>query len=151
MIVPDKILEKAAEKIIEILIDKYDKLGMRASGKWAESLEGRTRPNSVYVYGEKYTEQLTKGRGPSERIPPVNKIYQWMQDKKNFRGEKTLSRAYAIAHTIRKEGTSWYQAGGSDLMEILEDEDVLDEFYKIIGEEIKIEISKILVRDLKNM
>lgn len=151
MLIPDNIIHEALRDVIDILIDKYDDLDMRASGRWADSLEIRTSGSTSEIWGESYTEQLTKGREPSNKMPPVQKIYKWMHDKRNFSGEKTLSRAYAIATNIKKFGTSWYQKGGSDLLEVLEREEVQNLFFEKIGEYVKVEIQKDLVRNLKEI
>lgn len=144
------VLEMAAKKAIEVLIDKYDSLGMRASGEWANQLEYVIEGNNkVVIRGMDYTEQLVQGRGPSSQMPPVDAIYQWMLNKSSFTGEKTRSMAWAISKKIQKEGTKYYQDGGTDLLEVLDDPALVDEFYKIIGDFLRITIAEQLTRDIK--
>lgn len=145
MTIDENILQRAAEAAIELLIEKYDNLRMRASGKWADGLSYQIDGNTVTILGYDYTEYLAKGRPPGT-LPPVTKIYQWMQVKPGFTGPKDMSRAFAIAHNIKKKGTSWYQKGGSDLVEVLEDPEVTSLFYKIVEEGLLVSINEQLVR-----
>src|SRR5690625_2997137 len=119
IIVSAEAIEKALNVIIDIVVNRYDELDMRASGKTADSLEARAWDNHGEIWGDKTFEYLAKGRPPSEKRPPVDAIFQWMLDKRSFTGPKTKSMAYAIATSIQQEGTSWHKQGGSDILEIL--------------------------------
>lgn len=147
--IDEAVLSLAAQKAIETLIDKYDSLDMRATGQWANELSYRIDGNKVTIRGMAYTQQLVQGRGPSDRMPPVGDIYRWMLAKRSFTGEKTMSRAWAIAKKIQKEGTSYYP-DGTDLLEVLEDPKFVDEFNKIVGDFLRITIADELTRDIKN-
>lgn len=151
MVIPDDVIARACNAAIDVLIDKYDSLGMRASGKWADELVYEISQHTAVIKGMDYTQYLTNGRPPSDRMPPVDAIYQWMQDKATFQGEKTMGRAWAIAKTIQREGTSWYKAGGSDLLEVIEEPRVQQEFNRIVGEYIVAFISEDLVRYAKSI
>lgn len=143
------VLELAAKRAIEILIDKYDSLGMRASGKWADELEYVIENNEkVVIKGMDYTEQLVNGRRPGG-MPPVDDIHQWMLDKKTFSGDRSKSRAWAIAKSIANSGTVYYRDGGTDLLEVLEDPSIVEEFYNILGDHIRIVIAEQLTNDIK--
>lgn len=128
-------IENALKKAVAIIVERYDELNMRASGKWADSLEIKVEGLKGLILGEDYTKYLTQGRPPGTD-PPVPVIFQWMKDKKTFRGPKTLGRAIAISKSIGNRGTSWYRKGGSNLLEILESEEVITTF----NEELKIQL-----------
>lgn len=145
--IPESVLVRALHRAIQVLIARYDELKMRASGNWAEQLEYEIQQNKGIIKGEFYTEFLTKGRPPSQKMPPVSAIFQWMLDKPGFSGPKTLGRAFAIAKKIQKEGTSWYPQG-SDLIEILDDPKVTDEYYDEVSKYLVVEISDILRRQI---
>lgn len=146
VVIPQYMIERALNKAIAILIDRYDQLGMRASSKWAESLEPRVEGMKGFIYGEDYTKYLTQGRPPGTN-PPVPVIFQWMKDKKSFRGPKTLGRAIAISRSIGSRGTSWFRLGGSDLLEILESNQVIEVF----NEELKVQLEAKIADDLRRL
>ena len=105
------------------LIRKHDELNMRASGKWASSLEVEVSGNgsitTARLLGEKYTKQLINGREPG-KFPPLKAIEQWIKDKGiqgMARNISVSSLAFLIARKIAKEGTRYYQKGGTDLVE----------------------------------
>ena len=117
------VLKIEFEAIRKELVKRHDELGMRASGKWAKSLEveiSKTDGKSTAkLYGEKYTEQLVLGRKPG-RFPPIKAIEQWIKDKGIQPIEANLkisSLAFLIARKIAKEGTNYYKQGGTDLVE----------------------------------
>lgn len=151
MTIPEDIIARACNAAIEVLIDKYDSLGMRASGKWADELVYEIQQHRAVIKGMDYTQFLTHGRPPSEAMPPVDAIYQWMLDKQTFAGEKTRSRAWAIAKSIQASGTSWYKAGGSDLLEVINEPRVQEEFARIVGEYIVVYVSDDLVNYAKSI
>lgn len=136
----EQALIEGANAVIDFLIEKYDALGMRASGEWADSLEYEITDRGVIIKGMDYTVYLTQGRPPGGN-PPASVIYQWMHDKKTFSGEKTWQRAYAISQSIGKKGTSWYQKGGSDLVEVLLDPEIRRLFFGKIQEVITVQVA----------
>ncbi len=116
------ILKVEFEAIRKELVKRHDELGMRASGKWANSLEveiSKTDGKSIAkLYGEKYTEQLVFGR-KSGKFPPIKAIEQWIIDKGIQPIESDLkisTLAFLIARKIAREGTKYYQQGGTDLV-----------------------------------
>lgn len=143
-------IQKGAGEIINLLIDNYDRLGMRASGQWADSLEYEITSNSVIIKGLDYTQYLTQGRPPGGN-PPVRAIYDWMQNKPGFTGEKTLGTAIAISRAIGKKGTSWYMEGGSNLVDILADPEVMRTFFGGIADVLRVQISQSILRDFKTL
>lgn len=118
-----EILEQEFETIKQELIEKHDKLGMRASGNWASQLLVKVQESGSKIkatlFGEKYTEQLAWGRKPG-RFPPIAAIEQWIIDKgikPIEQNMKTSTLAFLIARKIAREGTKYYQQGGTDLID----------------------------------
>jgi len=118
-----EILNIEFEAIRKDLITKHEQLGMKASGKWADSLEvkivGDNDKSVSQIIGEKYTEQLTFGRKPG-KFPPIKAIEQWIKDKGIYHISMKIgisSLAFLIARKIAKEGTKYFKQGGTDLIE----------------------------------
>lgn len=100
------------------LIKAHDEKGMRASGKWANSLEVETAPLTGKIIGLKYTEQLEYGRRAGG-FPPIDAIEKWIEDKgikaiDNKISNRTL--AFLIARKIAREGWKRQGFGGVDLV-----------------------------------
>lgn len=116
---PSQILEKEFEAIQRDLIAQYDKLGMRASGQWANTLDTQVTGLSAKIVGQDYTEFLVDGRKPG-KFPPIAKIEQWIKDKgiKPIEASmKISSLAFLIARKISREGTEYFKQGGTDLID----------------------------------
>lgn len=112
------ILQEEFDLISVDLKAQYIALGMRASGKWADALEVLASTSSATILGLDYTEQLVNGR-PSGKQPPVADILNWIIEK----GIKPLNDrmrystlAFLIARKIGREGTKYFQQGGTDLV-----------------------------------
>lgn len=114
-----KILEEEFALLKIDLIKKYDELGMRASGNWANSLEVQVKGFSATLTGEKYSEQLEFGR-KSGKQPPSEAIEQWIRDKglsNRIEGNISISSlAYLIARKIAREGWKRDGYGGVELI-----------------------------------
>lgn len=130
------------------MIEQYDRLNLRASGRWAESLEIRVEGIKGQILGEFYTEFMVFGRKPGG-APPVDVIYQWMLDKPTFRGPKTLGRAFAISKTIAQKGTVAFQQGGTPLLDIFDDPQVIAEFSERLKTSIQAIVQEKLIRTMK--
>lgn len=135
-----KILALEFEQIKQELIKRHDELGMRASGKWAESLEVEIQSSppkiSAKITGLNYTEQLQFGRRPGRR-PPIEAIKQWILDKPITFIEAEISLtslAFAIATNIAKRGTRYYQQGGTDLVDSVISEQKTNSILNSIGD-----------------
>lgn len=116
---PEQILSKEADLLIDEFVVQYDKLGMRASGQWANTLDNRTSGLTLSIFGQDYTEFLVDGRKPG-KFPPIAKIEQWIKDKGIAPIERTIkisSLAFLIARKIAREGTEYFKQGGTDLVE----------------------------------
>ena len=112
------ILDEELGKIVMELVAKYDSLGMRASGRWAEGLKVVVEREGSKLVGRiegvDYTYYVQHGRAQGKK-PPVRAIEEWIQAKGIRPLEKKLSvssLAYAIAHKIGQEGTRRFKAGG---------------------------------------
>ncbi len=91
------------------LIEKYDQLGLRASGEFEEQLEPVVTKSSMIMYGANHTYYMERGRGPGpanyKKLAPI--MERWIDVKKNLPAifyEKKKSMAFAIAYKIAKEG-----------------------------------------------
>ena len=53
------------------LVENYKRLGLKASGKWSESLESFTEQNgkqkTIGISGQHYTYYLENGRSPNKK------------------------------------------------------------------------------------
>ena len=118
MINDAEILKTEFDKLRQELITKHEQLGMKASGQWVETVENRSQRLSGQLWGQHYTEQLVNGRKPG-KFPPIKAIEEWILDKNiPITGKiKISSLAFLIARKIAKEGTKYYQQGGTDLVE----------------------------------
>ncbi|MEC4050657.1 hypothetical protein OX284_014555 [Flavobacterium sp. SUN046] len=102
----DQIYYKFLERLRLKLIAKYDELGLRASGDYADELEAEVNPNKIIMWGASHSYYMENGRG-SGKFPPISAIEDWIDTKKNlpdvFR-EKKKQFAFLIARKIAKEG-----------------------------------------------
>lgn len=107
------------EKIKNELIREYDRLGMRASGSWADELEVVSTKNTGKILGLSYSEQLEFGRKKGGR-PPIEAIKKWIVDKgivSKIKGNISVSSlAFAIATKIGKQGWKREKHGGLNLV-----------------------------------
>lgn len=103
----------AAKEIVDVIRENYIKEGMSPQGKLANFTWTVNFNNNLFQL------QLTLppewkwvefGRNPSQKMPPVSAIEQWIQTKRlapkavNGQTPSTRSRAFAIAKKIQKEG-----------------------------------------------
>lgn len=102
-----EILQQEFESLRIDLIAKYDELGMRTTGNWADGLEVVVTDNKAVLKGFKYSEQLESGRSAGKQ-PPSEAIEQWIKDKgiaSRIEGKISVSSlAFLIARKIGKEG-----------------------------------------------
>lgn len=148
-IIPYQVYSKAAEKVIEMLIERYDQLGMRASGKWAEGLSFRLEGNILYITGYKYSEQLAYGRKPGKK-PPMEPLKKWFQTKYGVPENIARGYAFGLQKKIAEEGTSWYQKGGSNLIEVISSREAIDAYYSEVGSYI-VEQATVEIRGAFNL
>ena len=117
----EPIVQKYADEIVRKLIELYDEMGLRASGKFAEDLETQIHDSTkLIILGSKHSGAMESGIRPSNsKYGPVRAIRQWLDDKKNLppsmlRDKKRV--AFAIARKIANEGTKYFQDGGTELI-----------------------------------
>ena len=126
ILIENREIEVILWKVIDtFLIPRFHELDMNASGEWLQSLEVQATPEGGKIRGRHYSEQLAKGREPG-RMPPVAALEKWVQAKFGMSGSQATGMAWAVAKKIQKSGTSWYQKGGSDLIELLEEPQVIE-------------------------
>ena len=147
-----EILDKEFNEIKKDLIEKHIELGMRASGKWVESLEVITEGNTTKILGLEYTEQLINGRKPGNR-PPIEAIKQWIIDKgiiNQIQGKITVTGlAFAISIKIAKSGTRYFQEGGTDLVSSVITPERIQSIIDEVGAEKSINIVQIIQNEFK--
>lgn len=102
------IIHKYLEVLKEKLIRKYDELGLRASGKYEDELEGVLTSSGFIMFGAKHSEYMERGRGTGgdyKKLAPI--ISEWIDVKTSlpeFFTENKESLSFAIAYKIANEG-----------------------------------------------
>lgn len=145
--IPDATFENILNDVIkDFLIPKHKALGMEATGEWINSLESKGNT----IRGRKYTEQLVYGRSAG-KAPPVSPIEKWVTAKFGISGKEATSFAFAISKKIAKDGTSWKQKGGSDLLEVLETKPVIDFINSKLSNYLQAEVALQIQRNLQEL
>jgi hypothetical protein len=140
-----QILSLEFESLKLDLIKAYDSKGMRASGKWADSLEVEAEKDSAILWGEDYSQQLETGRAAGG-LTPIEKIEQWIIDKSlasqidrkvsksgvvQTIEQAITSFAWGIATSHKEKGWKREDHGG---VELISEEVTNDRFQLIIDE-----------------
>lgn len=116
---------------------------VNASGKLAKSIRYEVTNGTVLsFYGNDYIEFLQNGRRPGKR-PPISVIREWI-DAKNII-PKDISKdslAFLIARRMGEEGSTIYQAGGSDLISGI--------FNEALQRSIEAEFAQLLVTEIQS-
>lgn len=120
----EEIVNKWLKDVQDDLIKNYDKLGLRASGRWAKSLEPFQRREGgvikLGILGEDYTDYIENGRGPNKNQTKEGLrawvgwagstfLAQWVKDK------QIDVNPFAVAWKIAREGwevPNKHNAGG---------------------------------------
>jgi len=114
-----QVLSKEFELLKDDLIKAYDAKGMRASGKFAETLEVKVNGLTAQLWGESYAQQLETGRRAG-KFPNISAIEQWIKDKgiaNRIQGEISISSlAFLIARKIAQRGWKREEYGGVELI-----------------------------------
>ena len=133
---PLETLKKELDLVSKELTEKYDQLGMRASGRWELEKEFITKESGTRIvgtiWGASYTGALQFGRKPG-KFPPIAAIEQWIQDKRIISDIPIRSLAYLIARKIAKEGTKYFRQGGTDLIDSVITTDRIDNIISKVG------------------
>ena len=105
----EELYKSYLEKLRLKLIAKYDELGLRASGKYADELEAEVTSSNMIMWGSHHSRYIENGRdkGPDDyrKIAPF--ILQWIETKQGLPSvfyENKESMSFAIAHKIANEG-----------------------------------------------
>ena len=147
---PQEIERILTEVVNRFLIPKFRELGMNATGEWLDSLEVTTGENSGTIRGREYSQQLALGRKPGKK-PPIAPIEKWVNAKFGITGAQARSMAFAIATKIAREGTTWHQKGGSDLIEVLESNEVREYIEGEMRAILQVELSERLIRQTQEI
>lgn len=94
------------ERLKAELIANYDRLGLRASGKFERELEYEIRKDRLTMYSASHAVQMELGRRPG-KFPPISAIEGWIEVKKGLPAvfyEKKKQYAFLIARKIAEEG-----------------------------------------------
>ncbi|MDY3521320.1 hypothetical protein PG614_02405 [Riemerella anatipestifer] len=151
MIFEPQEIEAVLLKVVDLfLIPRFKELNMRASGEWEESLEVVAEQNKGVIRGRHYSEQLAKGREGGS-LPPVEAIEKWVKVKFGLSGKEARQRAWAIAKKIEQSGTTHYQKGGTDLLEVLEEPRVILFLQEELGNIARVKIADQLRRNAKSI
>lgn len=100
-------------KVKTSYIEDQKAKNIRGSGRSAKSITEKVTLDNGQLFGPSYFIQQKVGRRPG-KMPPVDAIIQWLEDKKNFhvkdeRGPGLKGLAFAIAKKIAKTGTDIFQ------------------------------------------
>ena len=148
------ILSREFNSIKKDLISKHVELGMKASGKWVESLEVVVGDHGAKILGEEYTKQLVSGR-KGGTFPPVEAIKQWIHDKgivNKIKGNISVSSlAFLIARKIAKNGTKYHQQGGTDLIDSVVTDERIQKVINTIGIHAAVSLSSKLENEFKQI
>ena len=140
------------------LVKKYDELGMRASGKWAESTEVESGEFFGRVIGAPYTDQLESGRGPTVNSGDgdlVEAIEQWIIDK-GIVGQieddiSVSSLAFLIARKIHREGWKRQEHGGVELVTLVVTPKRIQSIIDRLGDSLIMDFTSQFISELKTI
>lgn len=132
--------------IDNFLKPKFIELGMNATGEWLNTIQPRIVEGRGEIWGADYTYFLANGRAPGRR-PPVSALLPWVNAKFGIGGQEALSIAFAVATKIGNEGTRFYPEG-TDLLEILNSNEVKQYIYTNLGQALTAEITLILRKQI---
>jgi len=129
-------LKMELDKVSKELTEKYDQLGMRASGRWESEKEVTVKESGTrltgIILGSDYTRYLQFGRKPG-RFPPIDSIEQWIKDKRITSDIPIRSLAFLIARKIAREGTRYFQQGGTNMIDSIITPERIDEIISKVG------------------
>jgi hypothetical protein len=132
----NQVLQSEFDQLAKDFIKRYDELGMRASGRWADGVETVIEDKSptfrAKVLGLEYSRQLVNGQAPG-RFHPIGAIQQWIKDKGIRSDLKPESLAFLIARKIAREGTKYYPKG-TDLIDSVYTDERIQQIINKVGE-----------------
>ena len=148
------------EEVKNDLIKQYDKMGLRASGKWANSLESKSEilggKNILTITGEEYTGALVNGRKPTEKegsgVTLRDIIEDWIEDKGITLndGISKESLAFLITRKIHNEGIKVPNSFNSgDLISAVMNQSRIDSLKTLIGSKYMTDIKTTILNEYK--
>lgn len=151
-------IERVMSDVVDLfVIPRFNSSGykggsMKASGNWLNNLKSRADISTGVLKGvisaPKYTEQLAKGRKPGS-LPPISKLTEWAKIRFNADGEEARRIAWAVAKKIEKDGTRYYQDGGTKLVEVLSEQATIQYIKDRLTAIVRVIIADNLVRIAK--
>lgn len=132
--------------IDNFLKPRFIELGMNATGQWIDSLIPMVVNGNGEIWGMDYTYWLANGRKPGT-APPISALLPWVTAKFGVGGNEAKGIAFAVAQKIKNEGTRFYPEG-TDLLTILESQEVIDYIYTRIKQGFTIQINELLKKQL---
>lgn len=148
-----KQIDTEIKLLVTELLEAYEAKGMRASGKWAESLDSEVIGNKGVITGESYTEQLEYGRSAGG-FPPIEQIEQWIQDKGILAIDADItlkSLAFLIARKIARQGYNRAGFGGVELVSQVLTPQRIQEAIKGITGVVAVEITTLIKSNLNEL
>lgn len=123
--------------MVDKLIARYDELGLRASGQYAEELHYIITEESMIIMGASHAKFMEHGRRAGGR-PPIPSILRWMDVKPglSFPSEQRERRriAFAIATKIAQRGIQVPNQFNQGKVISMVVEEMAPEFIKMIRE-----------------
>lgn len=136
-------IEPIISEVINLfLIPRFLELNMESSGEWINNVEARGNQ----IWGRDYTEYLVDGRPPNTNQDP-KAMKAWV----GWAGSTVLNdwvrnkglniNPYAVAWKIAREGNNYYP-NGTDLLEVLDSEEVRDYITERLGRIITVQVQQ---------
>lgn len=119
---------------------------MMGAAQWIADVHSTAGINEGKIIGPAYTTQLVKGREPGT-LPPIAPLIKWVEIKFNKQGDEAKGIAWAIAKKIEKSGTTYYEQGGTNLLEVLDEPRTLQFIQDELGGIARIKVAEELTRN----
>lgn len=146
------------EVVDKFLIPRFNELKMNASGQWIDSLRTDFDRSTKIgtIKGMDYTRFLTIGRNPnadqSEEALRAFAVWagntfigDWVRDK------GITADPIAVAYSIGKNGTTWKRRGGSNLLEVFQEQKTIDFIRSKIKGIVTPKVAEHLRRQFRNL
>lgn len=147
--ISDELIISTMQGVINnFLVPRFIELGMNATGSWINALEPRITNGNGEIWGFDYTYFLANGRKPGKQ-PPVSALIPWVNAKFGIGGQQAVSIAWAVSKKIQKEGTNYYPEG-TDLLTVLESNEVKNYIYSRIQQGVTAQVTAILKKQLND-
>ncbi|MGE8528504.1 hypothetical protein [Chryseobacterium rhizosphaerae] len=147
LITVEEIKSVMDEVVEKFLIPRFNELKMNATGDWLNAVGGEAEMGKGLIMGLDYTEKLVKGQEPS--TVPITDLKRWAKAKFRLSDNAAAGVAVRVQRKIQREGTSWYEKGGSDLLEVLEEPTTIAFINMKLGQFATPRIQEHLLRQLR--